>query len=122
MAFGAAGRRKSGRTCDRPGRLQPTDCRSGQPHVQHPRDRLEIFRYSDGVDTFLPSSLSDPGFVTASYDVPSSGSAGDPFGEFAIVLPVPEPSGAGVASLAGLLVIAAALRRARRYPPSVGRP
>ncbi len=72
---------------------------------------FQLVRFADGVyEPFLSTSNDTSNFVLSGvYDIPSSGSGLDPFGEFAVIVAVPEP-GSWMLLAAGFAVVGFASR------------
>jgi len=76
---------------------------------------FQIVRFADGVyEPFLTTSNDTSNFVVSGvYDIPSSGSGLDPFGEFAVIVAVPEP-GDWLLLLAGFAIVGLGARMRHR--------
>jgi hypothetical protein len=67
---------------------------------------LRIVRIANDQDFLLPTNFSSPDFLTGQYTPDSLGVSPDQFGEFAIVMPVPEP---GAMTVFGVVLMGAVL-------------
>jgi hypothetical protein len=77
---------------------------------------VQIVRIANGQDSLLPTTFTSPDFLTADY-VPFANAVGsDQFGEFGLVIAVPEASTWSMLLAAGaMLVVARGLRRRPAY-------
>jgi hypothetical protein len=77
---------------------------------------VQIVRIANGQDFLLPTTFASPDFLTADYFSVANAVGSDQFGEFGLVIAVPEPSTWTMLVTAGaMLVVARGLIRRPAY-------